>query len=374
MDGRVGSVSSPGLGAIPFTLGLLAIYSLHSSGWRQTVTSDSVTSRFATGTSSQELDRGKMLRVGFANQVREWIHSIRQNVSHHPIQLGQGEGHTEVQCYLIAPNSKTLCDKIKNVVESEIDIEAKRLATFLLHILNGNEDQAIAMAPGLGGYQIFDWEREFENESQNTRWLKHPPWSYGPVVSFGGGAGAGFQVSCNHTLLLSAGGGGGGGVEVGQGLGGYSGGGGGGVRIYPAGVAGGISMGMGSNGTISRFDADTDRMLFNHALGEMRHRIRTCPPEQLKLRGGGGGGGGITIRVLPSAPKHVRANATRGLRGEEVTYSLGYFYFYFSDAQAERGGDGGDSCDHIPCSQWVHFGKYIRGGPCAARNVSCKPH
>jgi len=122
-------------------------------------------------------------------------------------------------------------------------------------------------------------------------------------------------------------------------------------------------MGMGSNGTLSRFDSDVSSDRFRFYLPKVMNIIKACPNHALHLHGGGGGGGGITIT---SFPKASRQNGSE--HGEDRTYNLGYFYFYFSDASGETGSDA-ESCSHIPCAQWRSFAKYIRGGPCA--NISC---
>lgn len=51
--------------------------------------------------------------------------------------MGHGSGRTEVSCDDITPYSISLCESVKEVVASEIDIETKRLADFLLYILAG---------------------------------------------------------------------------------------------------------------------------------------------------------------------------------------------------------------------------------------------
>mmetsp|Transcript_25755 Transcript_25755/g.50393 ORF Transcript_25755/g.50393 Transcript_25755/m.50393 type:complete len:167 (-) Transcript_25755:143-643(-) len=148
----------------------------------------------------------------------------------------------------------------------------------------------------------------------------------------------------------------------------YSGGGGGGVTIYPPGVPGGISMGMGSNGISSRFDSNVSSARFRFYLPKVMKIIKACPSKNLHLHGGGGGGGGITVTNSPKVGGRKGRETPQDQDSQDRTYNLGYFYFYFSDASGETGSDA-ESCSHIPCAQWRSFAKYIRGGPCA--NVTC---
>eukprot|EP00471_Norrisiella_sphaerica_P001012 CAMPEP_0184481462 /NCGR_PEP_ID=MMETSP0113_2-20130426/3003_1 /TAXON_ID=91329 /ORGANISM="Norrisiella sphaerica, Strain BC52" /LENGTH=464 /DNA_ID=CAMNT_0026860597 /DNA_START=34 /DNA_END=1428 /DNA_ORIENTATION=+ len=339
--------------------------------------------------------------LAFGAKIRAWVKTLRQDPYMPPMSVGNGQGRTEVDCDSIS-QSEFMCDKIKEVVASEIDIEAKKLEDFLIYLLEGQLSSALQMTPYLGGYQIYEWRKEFEALGGTAA-------TYGPVVSFGGGGGGGFQIRCGKKMLISAGGGGGGGVEIlhdqgpsisratfspyqytnsgSPGSTGYSGGtngglatsnadpapvwhadyeggGGGGVTIFPVGQSEGVSVGCGSNGTFNRFDDGVDVQKFLSYLPEVLEILRTCPSQDFHMHGGGGGGGGISLK-LPSPNMDASQEAIS-------TYNLGYFYFYFDDAQAETGSEA-DSCSHIPCSQWVHFAQYIRGGPCAAGNVTCTP-
>eukprot|EP00466_Bigelowiella_natans_P017076 jgi/Bigna1/83890/fgenesh1_pg.117_\ len=250
--------------------------------------------------------KSRVFGVTFGNKIRSWIEAIRQDATKTPISLGQGEGRTQIGCDIIAPYSPSLCDNIKQAVTSEINIDSKGLADFLLFLLTGQLDLALKMTPLLGGAQLL-WKTSFQMSENSVLHMYQferafsaaggTAVTYGSVVSFGGGGGAGFQIKCGVKTLISAGGGGGGGLERSQGNVDYEGGGGGGVTIFPIELPGGVSIGCGSNGTVNRWDDGINLQQFLLYLPQVLELVRGCPPQFLRLHGGGGGGGGISLQA-----------------------------------------------------------------------------
>jgi len=229
---------------------------------------------------------------------------------------GSGHGLGTFNCDKYSENWNQLgCLGATSYLSDIINLNDKQLHKYILAIVDLplHGDRAIRQrAPRLGGSHLL------ANALETAAGLVPTEL----VESFGGGSGAGFQISCEGVLLLTAGGGGGGGFEFNANdkSHDYQSGGGGGVQIFdPKDNYKRYNIGGGSGvpSYTPKLDDDTDLIGWHDAWKNVKRQIQGCPVERLHLHGGGGGGGGITII------------------GEE-TYLWKYFYFYFELGDSTR--------------------------------------
>ena len=136
------------------------------------------------------------------------------------------------------------------LVEAEAAVGSKRLAEYFVGLLKGDMAAGAAAGRLLQQTALFGWVpcHAFVRHNMNASlfWqgasrhadkgkkkAEDVSSSQGPRIEVGGGSGAGFQVFCDDTLLVSAGGGGGGGVEG---------------RLVPSGEGSSFSVGGGGGG------------------------------------------------------------------------------------------------------------------------------
>ncbi|TFJ86298.1 hypothetical protein NSK_002506 [Nannochloropsis salina CCMP1776] len=148
--------------------------------------------------------------------------SFNYTMHHSPPSLGEKAAAAEALA-----ESQTQCGNVSRLacgalVEDEATIGAKRLGEYLVRLLRG--ESLAAPSTLLQETSAFGWlpahafvQRHLGEDNHVHSWPKMDKEQLKQRKAFriegGGGSGAGFQVYCGRSLLISAGGGGGGGVE-----------------------------------------------------------------------------------------------------------------------------------------------------------------
>jgi len=231
-----------------------------------------------------------------------------------PRFVGSGNGQGTFRCKDFKKQWDQLnCFQMTIFMNHLLDLRHKQLGSYLVSLVDKPTkiQKTMEKTKSLGGTEAQDMNQFYEMYGKIPFEL---------VQDFGGGSGAGMQIMCNGTLLLTMGGGGGGGIELTlNDTYDWQGGGGGGVQIYDPdnnNTFASLGGGSGTPNYTANIDEDANVTDFQALWPKVKSTIRDCPRDILHLHGGGGGGGGISVR------------------GQE-TYLWKYFYFYF-----EYGDDG----------------------------------
>ncbi len=267
--------------------------------------------------------------LAFAKWATGWVQSIRGAGSLPVLTLGQGGEWSGINCSVLSTRGSSRtprekCRHLERALADEYSLLDKHVSGFLSKLLTGDPDSAKRAGNRLAGPDMAKIS--------------------GPFSSFGGGAGAGFQVFCGNDVIVSVGGGGGGGRKHGI----FRRGGGGGMQLFNVTGSGStmvINTGGGSDGTTFRWDpVATSR---GCPRLDARAPISRCPGRTLRVLGGGGGGAGVS------------------LSGQ--THTVGFSYFYFSagiDGGPIPSSDPAAMCSHLPCAPWRRFARFGDGVQC----------